>query len=198
MALFNGSNPTTASAVSLDAPITLNVLVLANSNQISIGPGSGGSLTLASSGNNAPIVSVTSGSHIISAPVSMNTTTIFGISSGQSLALNGGLADGTASSGVGLAGGGTLILGGSNSYTGKTTVTGGTLNVTTSLGNTPLTVTGGAVTVSGSVGNGSVVVSGGAVTVSGSVGGGPIVVSAGTVNVGGGVGNGPVSSRAGP
>ncbi len=74
LALFNGSNPTTASAVPLDAPITLNVLVLANSKsnldrsrqwrcphahqqQISIVP-------------------VTSGSHIISAPVSMNTTTI--------------------------------------------------------------------------------------------------------------------------
>ncbi len=76
-------------------------------------------------------------------------------------------------------------------------MTGGTLNVTSSLGNTPLVVSGGAVTVTGSVGNGSVVVSGGAVTVSGSVGGGPIVVSAGTVNVGGGVGNGPVSVTGG-
>lgn len=198
VALFNGSNPTTAAAVTLDAPITVNVLVLANSNQISIGPGGGGSLTLASSGNNAPIVSVTAGSHIISAPVSMNTTTIFGVSSGQSLALNGGLADGTGSSGLGLAGGGTLVLGGSNSYSGTTTVTGGTLNVTTSLGNSPLRVTGGALTVAGSVGNGPITVTGGAVTVTGSAGGGPVVVSGGAVvTVGGNLGSGPVTVSGG-
>ena len=197
VAEFTASNPTSAAAVSLDAPVTVNVLVLANSNQISIGPGSGGSLTFASSGNNAPIVSVTAGSHIISAPVSMNTTTIFGVNSGQSLALNGGLADGTASSGISLAGGGTLILGGNNSYSGTTLMTAGTLNVTTSLGNTPIVVKGGALTVSGSVGNGSLAVSGGAVNVGGGVGGGPVTVSAGTVNVGGNVGSGPVAVTGG-
>ncbi len=177
VALFT-SNPTSAAAVTLDAPITLNALVISNSNQISITPGSGGSLTLASSANVAPTVFVGSGSDSVSAPVSLNATTIFNVNFGQSLSISGNVANGTASSGIGLTGGGTLVLGGSNSYTGTTTVTGGSLNVTTSLGNTPLAVTAGALTVAGSVGNGS-------------------IVSAGNVNIGGSAGAGRSLSRAG-
>ena len=59
VAQFGASFPTAAAAVTLDAAITLNSLTFANSNQITIGPGNGGTLTFAGTGT--PGVSVNFG-----------------------------------------------------------------------------------------------------------------------------------------
>ena len=144
-AVFNASNPTAPAAITLDTAITLNSLVLSNSNQITIAPGGGGSLTFAASGSTLPSVNVTAGSHIISAPISLNANTAFAVNSGLTLSVSGNIVNGTAPSGISLpAGSGTLILGGNNSYSGATSVAGGALIVTGSLGNTPISVSGGA------------------------------------------------------
>ncbi len=179
------SNPTTAAAVTLDAPITLNSLLLANSNQVTIAPGSGGSLTFAASSTNLPTVSVITGSHIISAPVSLNNNTTFNISASRSLDISGNIADGTASSGISLpASSGTLALDGNNTYSGTTSVAGGLLNVTGNLGNTPLVVSGGAMSVSGTVGNSPITVSSGSLNVASTLlGNNTISVSGGVVNL---------------
>ncbi len=163
-AQFSASDPTTAAAISLDAAITLNSLLYTNSNQITIGPGSGGSLTFAASGAALPTVTVNSGSPIISAPISLNANTAFAVASGQTLTLSGTIADGTASSGITLpAGSGTLILGGNNTYSGTTSVAGGAMNVSGSLGNTPVFVSGGTLSLQspGAVSQNVVTVTGG-------------------------------------
>ena len=183
-AQFTASNPTTAAAVTLDAAITLNSLTFANSNQISLTPGNSGSLTFAANGATLPSITVSSGTTTISAPVSLNANTAFTVNSGQTLTVGANIANGTASSGISLAGGGTLALGGNNSYSGTTSVTGGVLNVTGNLGNTPISVSGGAMSLSGTLGNVPVSVSGaGALNVSGTLGNSPISVTGGTLSL---------------
>jgi autotransporter-associated beta strand protein len=163
-AWFTPNNPTTSAIVTLDAAITLNSLLLANSNQITIAAGSsGGNLTFAASGNTLPLVTVVSGSQIISAPVSLNASTAFAVSNSQSLTISGNIADGSASSGISVPTG-TLILGGNNSYSGTTSVTGGALNVTGNLGNTPIFLSGGTLSLqsAGAVNQNVLTVKGGA------------------------------------
>ncbi len=167
-AQFGAINPTTSATVTLDTAITLNTLTFGNSNQITIAPGSGGSLTFAGSGSNLPTLAVSSGSAIISASISLNANTTFAVNSGRTLTISGNIANGIASSGITLpVASGTLILGGNNSYTGTTSVASGALNVTGSLGNTPVIVTGGAISLQsvGAVSQNTVTVSGGATLV---------------------------------
>jgi autotransporter-associated beta strand protein len=201
VAEFLATAPTTTATVTLDAAITLNALLISNSNQINITPGSGGSLTLAPSGSILPSIAVGPGSVSISAPVSLNASTTIGISSGQTLNISGNIVDGTASSGISVpAGSGTLILGGVNTYSGTTNVAGGFVNVTGSLGNTPIILSGGTLNVAGTLpatnpitisggaanltvnGTNAISLSGGALTLSGSLANSPqISVTGGTL-----------------
>ena len=198
IAQFSQSDPTTAAAVTLDAAITLNQLAIGNSNQITIGPGSGGSLTFAASGATLPGVNVVSGSQIISAPVSLNNNTTFTIAFGQELTVGANIANGTATSGITINSLGTLVLGGNNSYSGTTSVTGGVLNVTVNLGNTPVSMSGGAMSLSGTLGNVPVSVSGaGVLNVSGLLTSSTASVSGGALNVTGNLGNSPVTVTGG-
>ena len=122
--------PTAPLTVTLDIPLTLGTLTLGNSNSSSVGytlSGSGANtLTLNNSGRGATI-SVTNGSHAINAAVvladnlvvSGSGTLAFGSAGitnnggGYSLTMNGT--------------GGTLILGGSNTYSGGTILNAGIL-----------------------------------------------------------------------
>jgi len=125
---------TVAVTVTLDTPVTLGSLQFGNFGSSSVGytlSGSGSNtLTLNNSGSAATIM-VIYGSHVINAPVVL----------ADKLQVSGGgtLAFGTASSITDNGGGysltmngngGTIILSGSNSYSGGTTVNAGTLLAT--------------------------------------------------------------------
>lgn len=131
-AVINAST-TAALTITLDQPVTIGTLLLGNSGGATVGytlSGTGtNTLTLSNSGNGA-VITVTDGTHVIDAPVVL----------ADNLTLTGGgtLAFGSSSSitdnGGGFAltmnGPGTLILSGSDNYSGGTTVDAGTLILT--------------------------------------------------------------------
>jgi autotransporter-associated beta strand protein len=84
----------------------------------------GGYVSNVRSGSSARVI-VTSGKHAISAPVSLASNLVISPSSGSTLQISGNIA-GTDES-LTLADAGTLILDGSDTYTGGTIVTDGTL-----------------------------------------------------------------------
>jgi autotransporter-associated beta strand protein len=124
-ASFSG-NITAQSTVTLDFPVTLGTINFNSSLSYTIAGAS--SLVLQTSGGNAS-VNVLSGSHTIAAGVSvvMATPTVFQVSnSTDSLTVGGSISGANPLTKDGL---GTLILQGSNTYAGTTTVAGGTLQL---------------------------------------------------------------------
>ena len=98
--------------------------------------------------NNAAVILVPSGSHCITAPVVLAGALSIQPTAGMTLNILGNISEMTVGSGsLSLDGPGTLILGGSDSYTGGTTLTAGTLIATSSsslAAGTNLTVGGGS------------------------------------------------------
>ncbi|MGO9111231.1 MAG: hypothetical protein ACLP9L_18555 [Thermoguttaceae bacterium] len=127
---------TTGLSVTLDVPQTIGQLTLSNTASSSTGyiisAGSAGALTF-NNGGGSSLLTVISGSHVISAPVvltddlvvSGSGTLVFGNSS--SITDNGGGCSLTMNGA-----GGTLILSGSDSYSGGTIVTAGSVILTAS------------------------------------------------------------------
>jgi autotransporter-associated beta strand protein len=147
----NGSDDTAAflgtitapATVSVDSPVTAGTLVFDSSCAYTLaGPGA---ITMQAS-NSGPSIDVQAGSHFISAPLVLAGN--LAINDSGSLTLSGGVSDGGTGESMTLSGPGTLVLSGSNNYSGGTTVEGGTLEVLGSAAiadGTSLTVgTGGA------------------------------------------------------
>ena len=85
-------------------------------------------LTLASSDSGSPaVVTVLSGTHSVLAPILLNSN--LEVSSSGSLTLGGNIDDGGLGQGLTLAGSGTLILSGTNTFGGGTVVVGGVLDL---------------------------------------------------------------------
>ncbi len=107
-----------------------------------------------------------------------NTNTVFA----------GVIKDGTAAN-VSLVktGAGALTLAGANTYTGPTTVSNGTLQVSGAIANGAVTLANGTLLVSGSMGDGGVTVNGGTLAGSGAIGGAVNVQAGGAVVPGAGV-----------
>ena len=121
-----------AATVTLDGPQTAGGLMFANANTATTGytltPGASGTLTLDNFGS-AAFVTVTSGSHAIMAPLTIDDNLLANVYSGASLAVSDGISQGTSGLSLTLQGGGTLVLGGTSNYAGGTTVVDGTLIV---------------------------------------------------------------------
>ena len=120
---------TQAVTVILDAPQTVGELSLAGSSTTSGYKLAGATLTLSNTGGNPAVVTVASGSQTISAPIVLagNLT----INDSGSLTLSGCVSEsGSPGKRLTLAGNGQLILAGTGSYTGGTTVSSGTLAIT--------------------------------------------------------------------
>jgi autotransporter-associated beta strand protein len=131
-------NPPTGStlAIALDEPATLGALVLGNTGGASgscVLSGAGSNmLTLNNSGGGATIA-LAGGSHEIEAPVVLADNLTVGGSGTLAFGQSSGITDNGSGYALTLnAPGGTLILSGSDSYGGGTTVTAGTLIATSS------------------------------------------------------------------
>jgi autotransporter-associated beta strand protein len=153
-------------------PSGTNVTMAASSSNGGILDLNGHNLTIASLTSGAGGGSITNNASGSGA----NTLTISGSTSPAAFGL--AITDGTtAKTAITRSGSGTTILSGANTYTGATQITGGTLNVTGSLGNTAVTIsnsnstlssgvnTTSAITGSVTANNGTFITPGGAGTV---------------------------------
>ena len=173
-------------SVTLDgAAPSIQTLTFSNaSSGYTLAQGTGGSLTL-KTGNTAASINNNAGSHTISANVILADDTTLNAASGTTLNISGGVSG----SGKGLtkAGAGAATLSGNNSYTGATTVNGGTLvaGSSTALGSGAgaLTVNNGSKLALGSYNAtvGEVTLNSGSITGSGTLTGSSYTVSSGTI-----------------
>ena len=130
--VFAGSTSGTA-VVTLDGNQAASALQFGDSSAISsylITAGSGGALTLGTSAGAS--ITVVSGTHTISAPITLAGSVAITPAANTQLTISGNIDESPINSdySLNLSGPGTLILSGSNSYTNGTTVNGGTLYVT--------------------------------------------------------------------
>jgi len=125
---------------------SLNAITFNNSNaSYVIAQGTGtGSITLKGNGGNATVTDL-AGSHEISAPINLATSTDINVATGQQLTVSGTVSGSGALNHIG---NGTTILTGSNNYAGGTSVTAGTLRLSngsgSATGNGALNVGAGA------------------------------------------------------
>ena len=137
-----GSAITTPRTVTLDANRTIGNISFNNANAYTIAPAAAEILTVGDGTENKTF-QVVSGSHTIASALVLSATTITAdIAAGQSLTLSGPIS-GTAALTKGVSAG-TLVLTGSNSYSGGTNINLGTLEfAANALGGTAVSINGG-------------------------------------------------------
>ena len=98
-------------------------------------------------GGSTVTVSVSGGSQTIAVPVALFDNVSVSAASGASLTVSGAVGDGGAGKSLTISGAGTLILAGSNTYSGGTTLSAGQLNLNnaSALGTGTLTISGGTI-----------------------------------------------------
>jgi autotransporter-associated beta strand protein len=121
---------TAPSTITLNGNWTVGNITFNNNNSYTIAPGTGGVLTLDNGGPSATAyLTDSTGSHVIAAPVALNSTASILISSAAStLTLSGPIS---GAGGLSLSGSGTLLLSGVNTYAGPTNVSGGLMVIET-------------------------------------------------------------------
>ncbi len=116
--------------VTVDSPVTVGTLLFANSAHSFTLLGSGGNSITMSSLSGEAAITVNSGTHEISAPITLaSDTTVTVVSATDALTLSSGIS---GAGGLTLEGSGALFLSGDNNYDGDTTVDSGTLYATNS------------------------------------------------------------------
>jgi autotransporter-associated beta strand protein len=127
-----GAATTTPLTISLDSPQTIGALIFANSASntagYTISAGSAGTLTLNNLTAGAEVY-VTGGSNAISANTILADNLWITPNAGTTLVISGNVSQSSGPEALTLCGPGTLVLSGSNSYTGGTFVADGTLEV---------------------------------------------------------------------
>ena len=132
------ASTTAALTVNVDTPQTVGTLVLGAGNPgvgYTLSGSDGNTLTFSNINNNSPAtISVIDGTHVINAPVVLASNLVVTSTSSSPWTLSFGTASSITDSGNVLsltmsASNGTLILNGSNTYTGGTTVSAGTLQL---------------------------------------------------------------------
>ncbi len=139
-------NPSAPITVTLDGNQSAGGLVFnVSGSGYTLSQGTGGSLALGTAAGGS--ISVLGGTHTISAPVVLAGSLAVSTTGGGVLDLSGSVSEWTPGAGAIILNGGQLILSGSGSYTGGTTVNNGTLYLTNSTAiadGTSLTVGAGA------------------------------------------------------
>ncbi|HEY1922345.1 MAG TPA: trypsin-like serine protease [Tepidisphaeraceae bacterium] len=121
-----GSSIGAASTVTLDDSWSIGTVIFSNTHSYTLAAGSGGTLVM-DGGTSTAAINDTTGSHFISAPVTLNTNTAIAVTnSGTSLQISGAIK---GAGGITLSGSGNLVLDAANTYSGTTTVSGGKLIV---------------------------------------------------------------------
>ncbi|MGA2258269.1 MAG: autotransporter-associated beta strand repeat-containing protein, partial [Thermoguttaceae bacterium] len=160
--------PISSVTVAIDQPVTLGALVLGSTTGggTSYTVGGPSSLSFDNSGSTA-FINTLAGTHTLGAPIDLKSSLLVMSASGSTLTIDGDITENQSSS-LTLTGSGTLVLSGSNTYTGGTNVNAGTLEILGSSAlpdGTSLTVGAGATFIfdpaypSGGVAVGSAVVS---------------------------------------
>ena len=129
-----GTVSTSGGTVTLNGSESLSSLGFNNAGGASftIVPVGTSTLTLANT-NGTATISNSGGSHTITAPIALasNVSNLnVSASTGSALTIAGSLSETAAGTSLSVSGGGTLILSGTDNYTGGTTVNGSTLAVT--------------------------------------------------------------------
>ena len=160
-------------SVVLATPRTAGNISFNNTVPTTISTSNNSTLTLGTGAGNELITS--NGTQAINVPLALNSNVVAIVPLGSQLSIGGNVSNGTASNGITLNGNGTLVLGGNNTYSGTTSVPSGTLNVTGSMGSTPIFVSGGTLSLksAGAVSQNTITVNSGGLsqTVAGAVGG---------------------------
>lgn len=140
-ALF-GNAATAARTITLDGNNPgVSTLTFDNSTSgYTIAQGSGGTLTVGNA-TNAGTITNTAGNHTISAPITLGSNITMSSSEGSLLQISGAIS---GSHGITKQGVGQITLDGTNTYTGTTTVSAGTLRVNGTTGSGVVTVAQGA------------------------------------------------------
>ena len=172
-AILNNSSSALVSVV-IDVPVSVGTLVLGNadfstSSGFSISATGANALTMDNSGSTSHMI-VQGGTHVISAPITLAGNLSVAPTATSTLTLSGDIGESVTGSALSLDDAGTLILSGSNGYTGGTFVNAGTLvveNPTALPNGSSLTVGAGAASLFGSPAGGSIVLGGAEVVVAG-------------------------------
>jgi autotransporter-associated beta strand protein len=128
-ALFGPALSSGAATVTLDGSHTLSGLAFNDTaGSYSITTGTGGNLTLVAT-SGAVTLANSGGSHSISASLALGSNLNVTTAGGSKLTISGPVTQINAGTSLGLSGSGTLLLSGSDSYSGGTTVSSGTLDV---------------------------------------------------------------------
>lgn len=95
-----------------------------------VGTTIGGANTISlNNGAAAATIAVSGGTHAINAPLTLSSDLAITAAAASQLTIGGNISQASAGKALSLSGGGTLILGGTNSYSGPTTVSAGVLRV---------------------------------------------------------------------
>ena len=98
-------------------------------NSYVISASNGSTLTLSNTGAAAATLSDSGGNHVIAAPVMLGSNLNVTAAAGATLTVSGAIGEINPGTTLSLSGGGTLVISGSTTYSGATTVNAGTLQI---------------------------------------------------------------------